>query len=99
MVDTPPTSPRIQIEIRSGFSTSSTEYGVDDLIIDSTTSHLENGPSLLPPSALSILPTVLSGPIEPMDIRHPQDMEPETTKGPQLASRWRRKVRSAMSQK
>jgi hypothetical protein len=100
MVDTSITSPRVQIESRNGSSTSSfLEDQVDNPIIYSTSRHHKTEPSLLPPPALPELPLVLNGPTEPTDIKNPQGIEPDFTKGAQRASRWRRKIKSAISQK
>lgn len=97
MVDT---SPRVQIESRNESSTSSfLENQVGNSITYSTSNHPKTGPSLLPPPALPELPLLLNGPTEPMDTKNPQGIEPELTKKAQRASRWRRKIRSAISQK
>lgn len=99
-VDTSITSPHVQIESRNGSCTSSfLEDQVGNSITYPTSSHPKIGQSLLPPSALPELPLVLNGPTGPTDIKGPQGIEPDITKRTQRASRWRRKIKSAISQK
>lgn len=98
-VDSSITSPRVQIESRNGSSTSFLQDQVDNSTTYSTSGHSKIGPSLLPAPALPELPVVLNGPAEPIDIKNLKRIEPDFTKGAQRASRWRRKIKSTVSQK